>query len=161
VARWGSQQLFENPAALPRAYLVSKAVAADSPAEVNQILKGDSFDPRTTVVLEAPAIPSTTEGGGTVTWVSRETDRIELAVEAKGDSLLVVSDTDYPGWEAQVDGTETPILRANLTFRALRVPAGSHRVVMRFRPASARNGLILSTLAFAGILLYVARRKAI
>ena len=41
---------------------------------------------------------------------------------------------------------EWPILRANLAFRALEVPAGTHRVEFRFPPASARHGLIASTL---------------
>jgi uncharacterized membrane protein YfhO len=94
-----------------------------------------------------------------VAWTSRETDRLELAVDAKGDSILVVADTDYPGWEATVDGVETPILRANITFRALAVPAGSHTVVMRFRPRSARVGLLLSALSVAVILALCARRK--
>jgi hypothetical protein len=161
VGLWGAQQLLENTAALPRAYLVSKSIAVSSPAEANQILKGESFDPRTTAVLEFPGTPRTSQGGGTVAWVSRETDRIELAVEAKGDSLLVVSDTDYPGWEATVDGAETRIMRANLTFRAVRVPAGSHKVVMRFRPGSARIGLILSSLTVVAVLVLLRVRKTI
>ena len=70
-----------------------------------------------------------------------------------------MSDTDYPGWEADVDGTATPILRANLAFRAVAVPAGSHRVTMTFRPSSARNGLILSGLSAVAILAFCVLRK--
>jgi len=161
VGRWGSLRLIENPKALPRAFLVSKAIPVSTPAEANQAMQTESFDPRTTVVLETSQVPRTGEGGGTVSWTSRETDRIELAVDAKADSILFVSDTDYPGWEATVDGAATPILRANLTFRAVAVPAGSHRVVMRFRPASARHGLILSALSLVAVLGYCGRRKAV
>lgn len=160
IGRWGPLDLIENGAALPRAYLASKAIPVASPAEANQAMQAETFDPRTTVVLEAPTAPKT-GGAGTVSWVLRETDRLELAIEANGDSILVVSDTDYPGWEAEVDGVETPILRANLTFRAMAVPAGSHKVVMRFRPSSARNGLILSALTVVGILAYGGRRKTV
>ena len=73
----------------------------------------------------------------------------------------MVADTDYPGWEAAVDGQPVPILRANVAFRAVEVPAGEHVVEFRFRPASARNGLIATWFFLAlsvGAAFY--RRKA-
>jgi hypothetical protein len=159
IGSWDGMTVTQNSEALPRAYLVSKAVLANDPAEVNQAIQSESFNPRTTVVLETPTLPLTGDGGGTVTWISRETDRIELGVDTKGDSILVVSDTDYPGWQAEVDGKETPIIRANLTFRAIAVPAGPHKVIMTFRPTSARYGLMLSLLSAAAILCYAAVGK--
>jgi len=155
---WGSLRSYEKPDALPRALLVDQARAADVD-EAARLLKGSLVDPRRIVLLEGERLPKTTPGGGTVTWTSRETDRLQLAVDAKGDSILVVADTDYPGWEATLDGVETPILRANITFRALAVPAGSHQVVMRFRPSSARVGLLLSALSVAVILAACGRWK--
>jgi hypothetical protein len=157
---WGPLRVFDRNLGLPRAYLVGTARQADVD-EAAQLLSSGQVDPRKTVLLESGPLPKTSPGGGSVTWTTRETDRIELAVEAKGDSILVVSDTDYPGWEATVDGVETAILRANITFRAVAVPAGSHKVVMRFRPASARYGLILSVLAIAAVLASCGRRKAL
>jgi uncharacterized membrane protein YfhO len=104
-------------------------------------------------------LPRTAEGGGTIAWTSRASDRLELQVDAKADSVLVVSDTNYPGWEAELDGVATPILRANLAFRGVAVPAGSHRVVMKFRPPSARNGLVLSGISTIALLAFCGRRK--
>ncbi len=157
---WGPLRLYDRKLGLPRAYLVGVARQSDVD-ETAQLLSSGQVDPRRTVLLEAGPLPKTSPGGGTVTWTSRETDRIELAVEAKGDSILVVSDTEYPGWEATVDGVEAAILRANITFRAVAVPAGSHKVVMRFRPASARWGLILSALSIVAVLGYCGLRKRI
>jgi hypothetical protein len=151
--------VYENTAALPRAYLVSRALKAADENEAARLLDSKDFDPRTTAVLQASELPRTGDGGGGVTWTWRGTDRIELAVEAKADSILVVSDTDYPGWEAAVDGVSTPILRANLAFRAVAVPAGKHQVTMRFRPASARIGMILSLLSGLAALAIGVRRK--
>jgi hypothetical protein len=155
----GSLSIWENPHALPRAYLASHALKASDENEAAGWLQSKDFDPRTTVVLQTSELPRTAEGGGGVSWTWRDSDRIELSVDAKADALLVVSDTDYPGWEASVDGVATPILRANLAFRAVAVPGGKHQVTMRFRPRSARVGLILSTLSLAGLLARCSRRK--
>lgn len=56
----------------------------------------------------------------------------------------MLSDTYYPGWEATVDGQSTPILRGDVLFRAIRLPAGEHDVVFHFDPASIRAGLAIS-----------------
>ena len=46
-----------------------------------------------------------------------------------------------------VDGQEQPILRGDLLFRVVAVPAGEHVVEFRFEPASVRIGLLVSALA--------------
>jgi len=161
MGRWGPLRAFRQEAAFPRAYVVEHWAQGDADLAADLLLKRTNFDPRNKVVLETATPPNVGFGGGTVSWVRRETDRIELAVDAKADSILVVTDTDYPGWVAEIDGVETPIYRANITFRAVAVPAGSHRIVMRFRPASARNGLLLTTLAMVSVLAYCGRRKAL
>ena len=54
-----------------------------------------------------------------------------------------------------------PLLRANLGFRGVAVPAGEHTIEMRYQPASLRQGFWLAGLAaFAGAAaLAVARRR--
>lgn len=156
---WGPLSVYENTAALPRAFLVSKAIPVADDAEAARFLQSETFDPRTSVILETRELPRLGEGGGTVTWTSRESDRLELSVDAKADSLLVVSDTHYPGWEATIDGAPAAILKADLAFRAVAVPAGKHQVAMQFRPSSARNGLILSGLSIVAILVFCGWRK--
>jgi hypothetical protein len=163
LGEWGPLTVYENSAALPRAYLASSAAIAATEKDAYAALLSEGFDPRTTVVLQQDQFPSepprVSLGGGSVAWKSRGADRFELQVEAKADSILVVSDTDYPGWEAELDGRATPIRRANLAFRAVAVPAGTHRVTMRFRPRSARNGIILSGFSAIAILAFCGRRK--
>ena len=161
IGQWGALRSYHQKGALPRAYLVEHWTRGDADLAADLLLRSTTFEPRDQVVLETDTSPKVGSGGGTVRWVRRETDRIELAVEAQADAILVVSDTDYPGWEAELDGVPTPILRANITFRAVAVPAGSHHVVMRFRPGSARDGLIVTTLSMVAVLAYCGRRKAV
>jgi hypothetical protein len=161
IGQWGALRGYHQNGALPRAYVVEHWALGDADLAADFLLRRTNFDPQNQVVLETTTAPNVGSGGGTVRWVSRETDLIELAVEAKADAILVVSDTDYPGWEADLDGVPTPILRANITFRAIAVPAGTHHIVMRFRPASARNGLIVTLLSMVAVLGYCGRRNAV
>jgi hypothetical protein len=63
--------------------------------------------------------------------------KIEVAAPERG--ILVLHDLFYPGWEANVDGVAKPVLRANILFRGVEVPAGRHSVSFVFRPLSLAN----------------------
>ncbi|MGN6567041.1 MAG: YfhO family protein, partial [Flavipsychrobacter sp.] len=71
------------------------------------------------------------------------------------DGLAVFSDIYYPyGWEAYVDGKETPIMRANYVLRAIKIPAGQHNIEFHFRPKSYQTGkniAIVSSVLIIGI----------
>ena len=51
----------------------------------------------------------------------------------------MLHDLYYPGWIAEIDGKATPILQADVLFRALEVPAGTHHITFRFVPFSLGN----------------------
>ena len=46
----------------------------------------------------------------------------------------MTSEAYYPGWLAEIDGQPAPIVLTNAAFRGIAIPAGKHRVVMRFAP---------------------------
>ena len=69
------------------------------------------------------------------------------------EGLWVVCDTWFQGWEATVDGSVAEILRVNGIHRGVRVPAGSHRVEMHYRPPSFRWGLVVSAVATISLLI--------
>jgi len=64
---------------------------------------------------------------------------VTIDVEADRNSVLILHDIYYPGWEAAVDGERRPILRANLLFRGVELSPGRHRVTFTFRPLSIDN----------------------
>jgi hypothetical protein len=78
-------------------------------------------------------------GGSRVSITSYENTRVELDVMAERPGIAVLHDLFYPGWEASVDGQKAPVLRANILFRGVEVPAGHHRVTFCFRPFSPAN----------------------
>ena len=108
------------------------------------MLSDPRMDFASTVVLEtegdAPALGGPLTGPVDIQHVS--SDEIRVQVAAPAPMVLVLAHTDYPGWEAELDGKAVPILRANVLFRAVVVPAGDHTVRFRYRPDSARQGAV-------------------
>jgi uncharacterized membrane protein YfhO len=82
-------------------------------------------------------------------------EHVVVALRADRPAWLVLTDNDYPGWIASVDGEMVPIRRANYLFRAVRVGPGEHRVVFEYRPRSLLEGAVGSTITFAALALWV------
>jgi len=143
-------RLFQVPEPLPRAFVVGEGRLGG----IEELLDA-GFDPRRSVVLSDPPLPVTNASAtGTVRVDDLAADRVSLEVTASGPALLVLVDTYDPGWRATLDGTPARVLRANVAFRAVAVPAGAHRVEMVYRPTSLWAGLGLSAVAalVAGVL---------
>jgi hypothetical protein len=139
--------VYRNETALPRAFVVHRAVVAGDHAEAWERIHESGFDPATLVVLEGgQPLDVPTEGQATVQVVRYEPDSLAIAVDSPAEGYLVLSDPFYPGWRALVDGKAAAILRADYAFRAVAVPAGTHQVTMTFQPRSWRVGLGVSVL---------------
>lgn len=146
-------RIVERAQALPRALVVGRARCAGE-AETIQLIRTGAVDFRSEVILaDCQAPPRAEPAAGVVEMLpGADDDRLRLAVTSSGPGYLVVNDTWFPGWRATVSGVETPVLRANHAFRAVRVPAGRHEVEFRFRPRGFAVGLAVSLAALAIVL---------
>jgi len=147
--------VYENHDVLPRAFLVheARAVPKDEDALLN--LQDPAFDPAAQVLLAAESVVnglSPSRGTDQVQWLVYDSRRVVLQARGAGDGYLVLTDSWYPGWRATVDGRETPVVRADLVFRAVFLPAGDHQVEFTYEPRSFQIGLLIS-LAALGVLL--------
>jgi len=79
---------------------------------------------------------------------------VELKVNARRRSLLVLTDQYYPGWKAFVDGTPSRVMRVDYVFRAVAVPAGKHIVSFKYAPESYKRGLRVAAVALL-VILYI------
>lgn len=71
--------------------------------------------------------------------VSWRPSRVEIAVETRTTAVLTDHALWYPGWEVEVDGVRKPLLRTDVLFRGVEIPAGAKRVVFTYRPLSWEN----------------------
>jgi hypothetical protein len=107
---------------------------------------------------------ATLERDGAVTDAgafTREPGRVVLHPEAgDGGARLIVREQAFPGWEARLDRTTTPIETTPFGFMAIDCPAGRHEVVFDYtRDTPARwAGTIISVLALCALPLTFRKR---
>ncbi|MEJ7615372.1 MAG: YfhO family protein [Pyrinomonadaceae bacterium] len=146
-------KVYENQRAMPRAWLVGEVVQA-LPEEVliaiktSQLPDKRAFDARTTALIERPPpfASALRDPAARVSISELSAISVELRVTTAAAAFLVLSDVNYPGWEAFVDGRPTQIYQTDYILRGLAVPPGEHLVRLRFRPPSIAYGALLSAL---------------
>jgi len=106
-------------------------VFAASADEVLARLGDPSFDPRREVLLPAEAKSLVSAKGGNGCQISNVAfgeQRISARIETHQPTLVTIAQSYYPAWKAYVNGNETPLLKANLAFQCLEVPARAHQI---------------------------------
>jgi hypothetical protein len=161
--------IYENPAALPRAFIVHTAQAAPSDEAAAFLLRGKTFDPsRTVLVHDAPGKPASfppgrAEAGESARVVRDDGDAVLISAALERPGYLVLADQHYPGWTVRVDGAPAPLLRVNYALKGVLLGPGTHAVVFEFRPAAFRAGMALTLAAAlllaAGMVACLVRRK--
>ena len=100
--------------------------------------------------------------GATVEIIAHGPEQVQLKATLDAPGYLVLTDAEYPGWEAEVDGSQpVPIQRADLYFRAVALDAGEHQVTFRFRPLSVRIGMGIGLVSWLvwGLAAAIAARR--
>jgi hypothetical protein len=159
--------VYENPDALPRAYLAYHVEEVpDAQAALLRLTKSD-YDPARSTVVEGPLPVVSLPGAGISPADIRlySAQRVVVDCDSAQDAALVLTDSYYPGWRAFVDGKEAPILHGNYLFRAVPVTRGRHTVEFVYSPDSFKIGLLVSGATMLAMLLAVAftirrRRKS-
>src|SRR6185295_882664 len=153
----GSQVIYENRLALPRATVLGGyRVAPVARAIVDSVAAGTHDSATLTWLEKDPGLTLGPVAGASAAVVRYDLNDVAIEVVTPGPGLLRLADLWYPDWQATVDGTPTEILRADYLLRAVAVPAGKHRVEFHYRSAAVRNGLLLSLASLAAVLALLA-----
>ena len=162
--------VLRNKRAQPRTWLVAEAEAVNGEEALRRIRgqSDKSFDPRRTALMEvAPEELPVLAGGelppeSTARVVAYEPSRLTIETDAKVATVLVVSEMNYPGWEATIDGERARIVATDFLLRGVALEAGAHRIEMRYTAPAARNGAIISILSLLSLValgLYSRQRR--
>lgn len=150
--------VYRRHGSLPRAHVVTQLEYVSSDEVALQLLATHSLDPTKTATMVtdgpggAPREDTAPVGRGPslvgrTTWSRPDPNRFHVTVAGSPGGWLVVREGWYPGWTATVNGAETPVLRVDHAFRAVRVPAGDARVEFVYRPRSFLVGAVMSALS--------------
>ena len=139
VARTAEAFVYENPRAMPRVFVATRAVAADFSAMLKTGV-WPQIDYAHQVLLEQPATAAAPGGEAVARILSYRNTKIVVEADAPQGGWLVLNDVWHPWWRARVDGAPAPLLRANVMFRAVALMPGRHRVTFAFAPIEGLLG---------------------
>lgn len=150
------EQLVLNEGALPRAWLTYDwRPASDFEGALDATIASTIDDLRARPLIEGagPAPPPGESRGasGRVTILSDRADEVSIEFTARQPGYLILSDTYYPGWRAELDGRPVPVRAANAAFRGVSVPPGRHTVAFRYESSAVWIGRALTGLALVAI----------
>ncbi len=148
--------VFKNNYNFGRAFFVYNYGVVDSNEKGLAILAHHEFNPREIAILnDKPKNPLPLQKGQRerIEFKTLEPNRVELEVENDGNALLVYSENWYPAWKAYIDGKHVELLRAYNTLRAIFVPAGKHKVELRYESDTLRLGMVLFWIGFGALLI--------
>ncbi len=147
--------LYENDAALPRAFLVGRARRVARSSMLDEL---KHLDPTEEALLRDHLPP----GGLTrsplagplppVRVAEYAPHRVRLETTVAEPALLILSDTHDRGWRAWDNGRPVPVLRANHALRAVYLEPGSHVVEFRYRQPAFWVGLAITGVTVLALL---------
>lgn len=94
--------------------------------------------------------PAFAPASGGILDIHESANEATLDVESSGRALLVITITRHKYWQAAIDGQPAALLPANIAYQALVVPAGKHRVTLRYRNPLIGWGAAVSIIALLG-----------
>jgi hypothetical protein len=146
---FGDLRLFARPDPVPRSLIVfGGTLVPNEAAGLDRMAKSD-FDSNREVVLETPqsSVLSPQSSRADPVPVQPDVARAErwhAHVSLAKAGYLLQREAWYPGWRARVDGNDTPVLRADVLYRAVALGPGEHDVEIFFDSATFNRGALLS-----------------
>jgi hypothetical protein len=171
VKTLGPIAVWENPRAMPRAYVVPRARFVADEAAALAAITAPGFDGRGEAVLagaadgpDAEAVAQAAAAPARAARIARdEPETVAVEVDVTAPAVLVLADAFAPGWTATVDGAARRLWQANHLVRGVIVRPGDRRVEFTYRTPGLRAGIAVAGTAWALVAagaVVAARRRA-
>lgn len=136
--------LYKNRQSIPHAFVAKNWQTATTVQDFLRDVSSEDFKPQDTVILEKQPNIDTQSGSGSVTLTNYQNTKVTLRANLLAPSLVVLTDSYYPGWLAKVDGNNTEVLAANINSRAVAVNKGNHIIEYTFEPKHFKLSVLVS-----------------
>jgi hypothetical protein len=146
---FGDLRLFARPDPVPRSLIVFGATSVPTEGAALERMAKRDFDSNRELVLETTQSSVLSAQSSRLNPVSVQPDvaraeRWHAHVSLAQAGYLLQREAWYPGWRARVDGNDTPVLRADVLYRAVALGPGEHDVEIFFDSATFNRGALLS-----------------
>lgn len=151
---WKVGRLKKN---VPWAAVLPRRGKTSTLPEALEAISEESFLPEEACIIEGSGVSATNilNANQQIRILRFEFDRIELSTKTNEGGFLVIQESYSKGWSATVDGEATTIYPANVQFRGVYVPKGSHKVSFQYHCPAWNWALPLSLTTFAVTLLLI------
>lgn len=154
VYRGSDATVFEDPEALPRAFVVGSATRLSDKHALEALFNGRLAPKREVAV--PPDAPATSSRGSYRPATAQEVGpgHIRVRVPPGAAGWLVLANSWSPLWTATVDGHSRKVYPVNVASVGLPVSAGAHTVDFQVSDSDAVRGVVISlvSLVIAGVL---------
>ncbi len=110
------------------------ASVVDNDVQALGTLQDPAFDPKRSVVLSGGTLTGRRARAVRCDHQELRTASDRTAVQSGCPGYLILTDSYYPGWSAEVDGEPATIHHADLYFRAIALEPGEHRLTLQYEP---------------------------
>jgi len=122
--------------------------------EINAI---QNFNPEMTAVVDKKFSKDffkfSKDTAATIRLTEYKPNYLAYQTIANSDQLAVFSEIYYAkGWNSYIDGKNAPHFRADYVLRAMKVPAGKHKIEFKFEPSIWKMG---NTVSIVGSVLLI------
>ncbi|MGA7617545.1 MAG: hypothetical protein WBX15_20460 [Thermoanaerobaculia bacterium] len=151
-------RLFTIPDPLPLVHVPRELVPARSVQDVIRTVESKEFDPLRTAVVPGWVVGKSGPGPTRIGAARIEGQSIVADVTSRTPAVVLVNQTYFSHWRATAGGRSLSIFPADLDRIGIIVPAGLHRVELRF---GQRNRWIEVARVLSSLLLIVALALAV
>ncbi len=133
--------------------------------EILNFIQSDEFHPESMVVFDSKyssilkQYQVNEDRKGIFSILDYGENEIRISASVNKPGYLVLSEIDYPGWCAKVDGKDVPVFCGNYIFRVIPLSAGEHEIYMYFISWPFIIGGFISLITLFSTITYLLYRK--
>jgi len=143
---------------LSRGFFVNKQKLIKDQYERLNYINQSQFNPADEAIIEIELQQSIETPDSTTSLLTNFTPNLlKFDVYTNKQALFVISESHYPpGWKAFIDENEvTEIYKTNHSMQSIIVPAGNHKIELKFEPSSYYSNLTLARISVGLIYLVI------